>query len=370
MMVSSGSFVIAGGGTGGHLYPGIALARELQSQEKEIKIFFVGTSKGIEMQVLPREGFPLELVRVEGLLGKGVLRGIRVICGLPLSLWDSFRILKKIRPVLVIGVGGYASGPFLLASALKGIPRVILEQNVIPGMTNRFLASWMDKVVVSFEKSRSYFGKIPVEVLGNPVRGELLKNREFSMKEKERTLLVVGGSRGAHRINLAMVEALTILKKEVQNLFIIHQTGESDFLWVQREYEKCGIRGRVSPFIYDMAESYKQADLVVSRAGATTVAEITVCGLPAILIPYPYASHNHQLKNAEVLEKAGAARVIEDEACDGPRLASEILALINAADRLSEMRSISLGLGYPQAVRDIAHLCLSLVEEKRRSGVS
>jgi len=226
--VFSGPVVIAEGGTGGHLYPGIALARELQSQEKGIKIFFVGTSRGIEAQVLPREGFPLELVRVEGLLGKGVIQGIRVLCRFPLSLWDSFRILKKVRPALVIGVGGYASGPFLLASTLKGIPRVILEQNVIPGMTNRFLASWVDKVVVSFEKSRSYFGKIPVEVLGNPVRRELLKKREFSVKEKEKTLLVFGGSRGAHRINLAMVEALAILKKEAQGLFIIHQTGESD----------------------------------------------------------------------------------------------------------------------------------------------
>ena len=354
--------VIAGGGTGGHLYPGLALAKELKHREEGIQITFVGTARGIESKVLPREEFPLELIRVEGLLGKGIIKGLGVIIHLPLSLWDSFRILKKQNPALVIGVGGYASGPLLMAATILRKRRMILEQNVIPGMTNRLLGPWMHQVVVSFEESRLYFPRGKVAVFGNPVRRELLQQAEGDAGPKgKKTFLIFGGSRGAHTLNRAMVEALDLFKKEGENWRIIHQTGEADFSWVKQQYEEKGIPARVEPFLFDMGAAYGQADLVVSRAGATTVAEITACGLPAILVPFPYATHDHQRKNAKVLEQAGAALVMEDQQLNGTVLGQEIISLMRDVPRLKQMGSMSRSLGHPQAVTEIADLCFSMM---------
>ncbi len=354
--------LIAGGGTGGHLYPGIALARELQGRGMGIEILFVGTARGLESRVLPREGFPLRLIQVDGLLGKGLFKGVRVLLTLPVALWQSFCILREVKPVLVIGVGGYASGPLMLAAIFLGIPRLILEQNVIPGLTNRLLAPRMDAVVVAFEASCSYFRGKRIEVLGNPIRRELLeKERVDPRMQGNQTLLVFGGSRGARTINRAMVEALDILKKEKGRLFIIHQTGEGDFPWVKQAYAERSIQAQVEPFLYEIGEAYRQADFVVGRAGATTIAEVTACGLPAILIPYPFAVHGHQRLNAEVMKKARAAVIIEDGDLTGPRLAQEILRLLHDPEDLRRMGEASRSLGRPQAAVAIADLCLSLI---------
>jgi UDP-N-acetylglucosamine--N-acetylmuramyl-(pentapeptide) pyrophosphoryl-undecaprenol N-acetylglucosamine transferase len=355
--------LIAGGGTGGHLYPGLALAKELVHRKEDLQITFVGTARGMEARVLPREGFPLALIRVEGLMGRGIIKGLGVITHLPLSLWDSFRILKKHQPALVIGVGGYASGPLMLAATILGKRRLILEQNVIPGMTNRLLAPWMHRVVVSFKESRMYFPKGKVAVLGNPVRRELLQGAEGNAGEKgKKTLLIFGGSRGARTLNRGMVEALDLFKKEGKDWGIIHQTGEADFLWVKQKYEEKGIRAQVEPFLFDMGAAYGQADLVVSRAGATTIAEITACGLPAILVPFPYATHDHQRKNAMVLEQAGAAVVMADQQLSGTGLGREIIRLMGDHPRLKQMGSMSRSLGHPQALTEIADLCFSMMQ--------
>ncbi|MEO2044083.1 MAG: undecaprenyldiphospho-muramoylpentapeptide beta-N-acetylglucosaminyltransferase, partial [Nitrospinaceae bacterium] len=279
--------VIAGGGTGGHLYPGIALAKALKRHDMDIKVSFVGTQKGIEAKVLPREGFELKTILSAGLLGKKGLSRWMSWVKLPAGTAQSMCFLIKKRPNLVVGVGGYASGPLVLSAWILRIPILIHEQNAIPGFTNKLLGKIATKVAVSFKDSARYFLKERVEVTGNMIREEIYQPRGAFPKQTTGLfrVLVLGGSQGAHSINIAMIEALEFIASKRGNIHITHQTGESDLEMVKREYEKSGFSYDVRPFIDDMADQYRKSSLVICRAGATTLAEVTACGKVSVLIP-------------------------------------------------------------------------------------
>jgi len=356
--------LIAAGGTGGHLYPGVALAQEFKRQVKDALILFVGTSRGLESKVLEREGFSLRVIRVEGLIGRRMGKTLRALVLLPVSLVDAYRVLWDFRPDLVIGIGGYASGPVILLASFFKNRRVVLEPNAIPGWTNRILMriGRVDLAILAFEESRGFFHQKPgrIAILGNPVRRDLVM-QETENTHSGNTLLVLGGSQGAHSINLAMVQSLEDFKRLKQDLFIIHQTGERDFERVKRAYEEKGVKAHVEPFLFNIARFYREADLVLCRAGATTLAEITACGRPAILVPYPHATHDHQIRNARALANTGAAVMIEDPQLNGAVLVEKVLELMGDRERLRQMAQRSKAMGNPRATEEIVKHCLALV---------
>src|SRR5215831_15986650 len=337
------SVVIAGGGTGGHLYPGVAVAREMQRQRPDTVVTFAGTSRGIESRVVPREGFELDLIRSAGLKGKSVAARLRGVALLPLSALDAWRLLSRRRPRLVVGVGGYSSGPVVALAALRGIPTLLLEQNAVPGLTNRMLARVVRAAAVTYEQTLPYFrGK--GFVAGNPVRAGFLQ--PASSQSAPRTalgVLIFGGSQGAHAINVACVEAAPKLAASSKPLDVTHQTGESDLALVREGYERAGLPARVEPFLYEMHREMSAADLVVCRAGASTLAEVTAAGKPAILVPLPTATDDHQRQNARVLAEAGAAELIEQRELTGERLATAMLELGGDADRRTRMAQAARG---------------------------
>jgi UDP-N-acetylglucosamine--N-acetylmuramyl-(pentapeptide) pyrophosphoryl-undecaprenol N-acetylglucosamine transferase len=357
--------VIAGGGTGGHLYPGIAVARELLTRDPEARISFAGTSHGLEARVLPREGFPLDVIRSGGLKGKSLAERVRSAALLPLSLIDSMRLIAARRPRLVIGVGGYSSGPVVLAAAIRGIPTMVLEQNAVPGLTNRVLARVVRAAAVTFESTRTFFGS-KAFVSGNPVRPEFLQAVEPPMESDANDgapgrVLVFGGSQGAHAINLAMVEAAPQLAAGGPHLRLTHQTGERDVEMVRAAYRQAGLAADVEPFFFDMGRRLRHADLIVCRAGATTLAEVTAAGKPAILIPLPTATDDHQRKNAEALAAAGAARILPQADATGPVLAQQILALAADAGERGRMAAAARSLARPDAAKVIVDRALELI---------
>jgi UDP-N-acetylglucosamine--N-acetylmuramyl-(pentapeptide) pyrophosphoryl-undecaprenol N-acetylglucosamine transferase len=354
--------MIAGGGTGGHVYPGIALAREFQRQASGTEILFVGTEKGLEARLLPREGFRLDTIRVRGLVGKGWMGGLLALLRLPLAFWDAARLLLSFGPDLVIGSGGYASGPVILTAWVMRKRIVILETNLAPGLTNRFLAPLADLVALAWEGSKTYLDGRKIRLFGCPIRRELITAASPLSPSSRKTIVLLGGSQGAHALNGAMLVAVDhfgFFKDEIE---IIHQTGREDFEGVREAYAKRGVRARVEPFIQDMKEVYQQATLLISRAGATTLAEITACGKPAILIPFPYAAGGHQEQNARALETAGAALVIRQDDLSGPFLAQLILDLLMDPIRLERMSKASRQLGRPDAAEKIVETCLELAE--------
>ncbi|MEK7824846.1 MAG: undecaprenyldiphospho-muramoylpentapeptide beta-N-acetylglucosaminyltransferase [Nitrospirota bacterium] len=357
--------LIAGGGTGGHLYPGIALARAFQRMGIT-DILFVGTTRGIESEVLQKEGFPLAKIHVSGIMNKGIFKTITSLVLLPIGLIDSMKILRKFRPDIVVGIGGYTSGPIVAMAMLLGIKRVILEPNLIPGITNRLLAPVADSIAVAFEETKRYFRGSQVVLTGNPVREEIISidNTLWSplagTEAFPYTLFVFGGSQGAHSINVAMIDALDYIKDLKDKIFIIHQTGRPDFSMIMESYGNKGFKARVEPYIFDIARIYRLADLIVSRAGATTVAEIMACGRPAILIPFPYSTHGHQEKNAMALKKAGAAEVIDGASLDGRLLGETIRRLLSDKEGLRQMGNRSRSLGRRDAAREIALICNQL----------
>ncbi len=356
--------VIAGGGTGGHLYPGIALAKAIKKQDMDIKISFVGTEKGLEAKVLPREGFELKTILSAGLLGKKRLGRWMSWVKLPAGTVQSMCFLIRKRPDLVVGVGGYASGLLVLSAWVLRIPILIHEQNSIPGLTNKWLGKIADKVAVSFKESAKFFPRHKVTVTGNMIREEFCQPRETSAEGQRQPfrVLVLGGSQGAHSINVAMMEALQSLAPQKENIHITHQTGESDFATVQRKYKNSGLSHDVMPFIDDVAEQYRKASLVICRAGATTLAEITACGKVSVLIPYPHAAHNHQEKNAQVLDAADAGELVLDRELSGPRIAQSILNAMKNPQRLKEMEANSYQLGNRDATEKVRQICMDLLE--------
>jgi len=346
------------------LYPGIAVAREVKARVPDAEVAFVGTAAGIESRVVPREGFPLDTIRSAGLKGKSLRALVRGMALIPVSALDAWGVLSRRRPSVVIGVGGYSSGPVVLLAALRGIPTMLMEQNAMPGVTNRLLARFVKAAAVTFEESVRFFPGRAV-VAGNPVRAEFVGGMHDEQRSPRRgdraaRVLVVGGSQGAHAINLAMVEAATRLVAVAPGLEITHQTGERDLEMVRDGYRRAGLEARVEPFLFAMDREMKQADLLVCRAGSTTLAELAALGRPSILIPLPTAADDHQRKNAEALVTHGAARMIEQRSLTGERLASEIVALVGDEAGRAEMSAAARRLAKPDAAKVIVDRVLEL----------
>jgi UDP-N-acetylglucosamine--N-acetylmuramyl-(pentapeptide) pyrophosphoryl-undecaprenol N-acetylglucosamine transferase len=353
--------VIAGGGTGGHLYPGIAVARELLSRVPDAIVSFAGTAKGIETRVVPREGFALDLIRSAGLKGKSISERALGLGLLPLGAADAVGLLARRRPDLVIGVGGYSSGAVVAVAALRGIPTLLLEQNAVPGLTNRTLAPFVRAAAVTFEATLPYF-KGKGFVSGNPVRSTFLDDAVGARDEPDAPVgvLIFGGSQGAHAINVAAVEAAPELARTRIRLSVTHQTGERDLEMVREGYIGAGLAARVEPFLYAMDREMKRAQVVVCRAGATTLAEITAAGRAAVLVPLPTATDDHQRKNADVLARAGAADVIDQRELTGTRFAAAVLALAHDHERRERMARAARRLATPDAARVIVDRALVL----------
>ena len=364
--------VIAGGGTGGHLFPGMAIAEAFVEREIGNEVLFIGTERGIEARVLPGGKFPLKTIKAKPIQGKSLLEKGKAIWNLPMAISEARSILKEFQPRFVLGVGGYASGPTLLAAFLLGTKRAIQEQNAMPGMTNRILKWFSHRIFVSFEEAKEYFPEKKTIVTGNPIRKEFFDNLKDGKGEKKKkdgfTLLIFGGSAGAHRINQAMIEALDSLQGIKASLKIIHQTGKDDLDIVSKAYREKGFDALARPFFEDMATLYRMSDLVICRSGASTVAELAVCGKAALLIPYPYAAHQHQLINAKKLVDVGAGRIILDQALSGGVIAQAILHLYDHPEERVRMEETIRRLGRPRAAEEIVDHCYALVgKEKNRS---
>lgn len=360
--------IIAGGGTGGHLFPGIAIAEEFLRRNPSNRILFIGTERGLEKKVLGGLGLPLRTIRVEGIKGRGPMQTARALEKIPGSLVASFRILHEFRPDIVVGVGGYASGPVVLAARLMGIKTAIAEQNAFPGLTNRILGNFTNRIFLAFSASQKWFPKGRTLVTGNPIRAAFLAERP---KERRNfplfTILIFGGSQGAHAINRIVGEALDDLLHLKDRLCFIHQTGETDKEMVADAYRKRSFTAEVFPFITDMAAAYRAADLLICRAGATSIAEITAGGKASILIPFPFAVNDHQTRNADVLSRAGAAEVIGEKDLKGPLLATLIERLYRNPETVRNMGASAAKLGNPNAARDIVDACLALPEYRHRT---
>lgn len=353
--------IIAGGGTGGHLFPGISIAEAFEVREDRNEVLFVGSRTGIEGALIPKTGHVLRTIPVSGLRGKPLMQKAISLCSIPLAIVSSLRIIADFRADLVIGVGGYASGPAVLAASLMGKKRAIQEQNAIPGSTNRLLGKVSDAIFISFEESKSYFPAGRTIFTGNPVRRDFLRRFEDTRTGDEFNLFIFGGSQGAHRINETMVEALGRLAEIRDRLRITHQTGKDDLAFVSRNYRERGFQASVRFFFDDMATCYRNAHLVICRSGATTVSELTVSRRASILIPYPHAIHDHQTLNAKAMVKAGAARMISESDLTGTLLADTILHLYRNRDEISTMERQAGALARPDAADRIVDWCYKLV---------
>ncbi|MBU2026331.1 MAG: undecaprenyldiphospho-muramoylpentapeptide beta-N-acetylglucosaminyltransferase [Proteobacteria bacterium] len=361
--------IIAGGGTGGHLFPGIAIAEEFLRRDPQNHVLFIGTERGLEKKILGRMGFPLRILKVEGLKGRGALRTAAALLKIPGSLIASFRIIRDFCPDVVIGVGGYASGPAVLAARLMGVKTAIAEQNAIPGLTNRILGRFAQKIFLAFSASKQWFPAGRTRVTGNPIRAAFFEEKtEDRKKDRRFTLLIFGGSQGAHAINRIVSEALDDLLPLKEQLRFLHQTGEKDWEAVAAAYSERGFEAEVSPFIVDMATAYRSADLLVCRAGATSIAEITAGGKAAILIPFPFAAADHQTRNAEVLAGAGAAEMIPERELNGRRLAEAIERIYRDPGAVLRMEAAAAALGNRRAAADIVDACLEMVQEREISA--
>ncbi|MFN0141650.1 MAG: undecaprenyldiphospho-muramoylpentapeptide beta-N-acetylglucosaminyltransferase [Pyrinomonadaceae bacterium] len=354
--------LIAAGGTGGHIYPGIAVANEIIRRDAANEVLFVGTARGLEKKIVPENGFQLSLINSAGLKNVGVMGKIKGLTLLPKSFIEARAVIRQFRPHVVVGAGGYVSGPVLLMAAIMGVPTLVMDSNALPGFTNRQLARFVDKAALSFEDALSFFGKKGI-VTGNPVREEF-----FDVAEKtpgnEFHVLVFGGSQGARAINNAMADALAELGRFGDRLSITHQTGESDFERIRAAYDESKFSNSdVRPFISDIFQEFAKADLLICRAGATTCAEVAAAGKAAIMIPFPGAADDHQRKNAEALVDKGAARMILQADLSGDALAREITSLI---DEPANIVAISHNVR-KMARPDAAAATVDIVEELKRN---
>ena len=360
--------IIAGGGTGGHLFPGLALAEEVKKRDSSTEVVFVGTEHGIEARIIPREGYPLKFLRTEGIVGRSLLKKTKAGFKLLLSFVDANRILKEVMPDIVIGVGGYASGAIVFAAGMKSIPTMIHEQNSVPGLTNKMLGNVVQRICVTYQESRSSFPMGKTFLTGNPIRARILKGDKesayklFSLEKDLFTVFVFGGSSGAKSINRAMVDTLNHLGDLKDKIQFLHQTGSADFDNIREAYRKAGVKAMIAPFIYQMAEAYSIADIVISRAGATTLAELTALGKPAILIPYPFAAGRHQEFNAIKLREMGAAFMILDNELNGEIIAEHISDMYKNDSLRADMQRASRGLGSPDACTRIVDVAVSLIK--------
>lgn len=364
--------IVTGGGTGGHLFPGIALATGMQERIKGSRVLFIGTRRQLDQDTLAGYDFELGSIECMGLKGMGIKHRIRSVMQLPAAIIEARRILMKFKPDLVFGVGGYVTGPVLLAAWMKGYPVCIHEQNSVPGLANKILAKIASRIFISIPCTYP-FAKNKTVMTGNPVRREIIKASEGSRpkNEAELTILVLGGSQGAHRVNMLVLDAAAQLGSPAENrIKWIHQTGKKDLDEVKSRYHDKGLNALVSDFFQDMADIYRQADLVISRAGATTLAELSVMGLPALLIPYPYAADNHQQTNALYYEEGGAVKTLLENELTGEKLAREIVALASGPERLQMMSESMKKMGRPDATERIVDECLALIRSSAgHSGI-
>lgn len=358
--------LIAAGGTGGHIYPGIAVAQEIMRRDPESKVRFVGTARGLETKLVPQAGFELTLIDSAGLKNVSLVARMKGVVILPKSFVEAGRVIREFRPDVVVGAGGYVSGPVVMMAALMRRPTLVMESNALPGWTNRVLARFVNRAAVSFEQALPYFRGKAV-VTGNPVRREFFEIPAKRHEPGKLSLLIFGGSQGARAINEAMVAALPSLKKLPVELRIKHQTGPADFEKVKAGYAAAGWNehAEVCSYIDNMMNDFAEADLVICRAGATTTAELIAAGKASIMIPFPYAADDHQRKNAEALQEAGAARMIVQQELSGERLAKEIEEVVQRPERLSQMEEASRKL----ARGDAAVAAVDLIEGLVRTGI-
>ncbi|MDD3471379.1 MAG: undecaprenyldiphospho-muramoylpentapeptide beta-N-acetylglucosaminyltransferase [Syntrophaceae bacterium] len=356
--------LIAGGGTGGHLFPALAIARAFRSEHPDGKVLFVGVKKGIEARIIPQTEFSIRFIDSKGMLGKGFFNKIKALFTIPVGLYQSVKIIKDYRPDFVLGVGGYASGPTLAAATFLGAPTGIQEQNSLMGLTNKLLSRVVNKIFISWEKTTPPTDPLKTLLVGNPIREELLTALPDNGSDKFK-ILIFGGSLGARSINQAMISGVHDLRDHKGKISIRHQTGMGAADEVRKAYTELGIDAEVFEFIDDIGPHYKWADLVVSRSGASTLAELTALGKPAILVPYPFAIKDHQLYNAKFLEARGAARIVLDSELSSGILVKSIIELMAQQETLEKMALNSRKLGRPQAARTIAREILKL---KRKSN--
>lgn len=361
---------IAAGGTGGHLYPGIALAQEMMRQDETSHVQFVGTPRGLEARVLPEVGFELCCIAARGVMGRNPVRALAALAYLPYAIGQCMSLLRRKRAELVIGIGGYTSPPLLVAAFFLGIPRVIVEPNVIPGMANRVLSRIADMVLLAFEESKRFFVGTPTRVVGVPLRREFQRCTDSETNGKrhgaQQSILVFGGSQGSRAINRLVVRAIALLNAPRPGLRIVHQTGEADCVFIRHSYAERRLDATVVASLNNMSKAYAEADVVISRAGAGTIAELTACGKPAILIPFPSAAAQHQLRNAEIMARAGAAVVVEESGLSDRLLADTIRTLFDDPTRLATMAQRSLALAKHDATEQSVAYCRECIGQTSR----
>jgi UDP-N-acetylglucosamine--N-acetylmuramyl-(pentapeptide) pyrophosphoryl-undecaprenol N-acetylglucosamine transferase len=359
---------MAAGGTGGHVFPALAIARAAVLKDRNTKILFVGTPRGFEAQSVPAAGFSLELISIGGLKRKGWIDRIRNVVMLPKAFYSSWKILRTFSPSVAFGIGGYASGPILLLAAMRGLKTAILEPNAVPGFSNRVLGRVAHRIFLAFDEAK---GRLPLRkcvVVGNPIRKEILNVSPPNFSSDRRTVLVFGGSQGAHRLNEAMIGALPLLEPLKGKIRFIHQTGATEFEKVKKAYAQSGFEAEVSPFIEGMADAYRRSDLVVARSGSS-VMEIAACGRPSILVPFPFSADDHQRINGRTFERAGASIFIEDHDCTGEAMGRTLLKLVPDDVRLREMSAKALRLRRDDAAeRIVSELLQWSADVERRAA--
>ena len=364
--------LLTGGGTGGHLFPGIAAAEALCARLPGSEVLFVGTRRKMDKTSLSRSGFATRSIHCLGIKGKNILSLLQALAVLPLSFLEAAYHILRFQPDLVLGVGGYVTGPVVAMARILGKPTVIHEQNSVPGLANKKLGALVDRICLSLPGSEEFFPAGKTVLTGNPVRSQILdlaRNMLEQNKKSDLTIMVLGGSQGAHRVNELASEAIIRYKKTVsRDLKVIHQTGAADEQMVRGRYAQAGVEAQVAPFFTDMAVLYGQAELLISRAGATTLAELAVLGKPVILIPYPYAADNHQEKNGRhYVLGGGAVMLLEGEVTEAD-LADTLGQLAEDPVRRQEMAMAMRSLAYPRAAEEIVDVCLQLVAGGQKEG--
>ncbi len=352
---------ITGGGTGGHLFPAIAIAQEFQRRDRMHAIQFIGSARGLEAQVLPRAGYQLQTVNIKGFAGKRILQKVESLLSIVPAIMRACRLLRAFRSEIVIGVGGYISFPAVIAGRMLGLPVALHEQNSVPGLSNRLLGFWAERVFVTYAESMSCFPARKTMHSGLPLRTMPAVDPNEDRDRAMHTVCVLGGSQGAREINRAVIEALPIFENSGIRLRFIHQTGTQDFESVADAYRQHSVQAEVAPFFDDILVRFIASDLVVARAGAGTLAELALCGRASILIPYPFAAGDHQKKNALMFVGQGAAQLLESHELNSAVLAQQIIDLIGAPERLQQMSQQARLLAHPQAAQIIVDECCRMV---------
>ena len=368
--------MVAGGGTGGHLFPGLAVVEELRRRVPGLEVRFIGTARGIESRILPERGETLDLLEVTPLKGQGLGARVKSFSRIPGAMSEAASLIRSFNPDLVLGVGGYASGPVLLAATLAGRPSAVLEQNAYVGMTNRILARFVDRAYISFPQTETVFGHSKSVLTGNPVRQEFVEHARLAVADPEgfearaRNVLVLGGSQGARKLNEDVPKALARAGISGSELHVVHQTGQSMRDDVEQAYRELGIDAEVVTFIDDMARAYSNAALVIARAGATTLAELCAIGRPSILIPFPFAADDHQAKNAEALAAQGASLCIRESDLDPEALGDTVKDLLVDESRRRSMAESARQHGRPDAAAAIVDDMLGWLGGSQTSGTT